>query len=191
MSPADILAAFHLSPPPAQAQIDRLLGAGVAPLALARDPDEYGYTVAVERVVFDGNRFDFARDLDDTGAAMALLIAARDEAGDITDIVATRPSAGQIASWLGRVGLLGEQNLWAPRLGSDAITIHPDVISWLADERRGVVVVDADKAKRLLADAGPLLAASIEHGCALRTALTIPAPPIRVALNPSSLRRAA
>jgi hypothetical protein len=183
MSASDILDALFTLPHLPQAQISKLIANGVPPLAPSRDPDEYGFTVAAHHVVFDGTRFKFARELDEAAEAVSSLIfAARDQAGDVAHIVAARPSDGLIASWLGRVGMLGQQNLWAPRLGSDAITVHADVISWLTDERRGVVVVDADKAKWLLSHAGPLLANSTEHGRALRSALTF-SPDISIPTN--------
>src|SRR4051794_12098030 len=139
MSPTAILSVFHTSHSLRQRQIDALLQAGVPSLALGSDPGGYvGYTLAADCVVFNGRYFDFARDLDDPAEAVtALLIAARDEGGDVVDIVAAGPCDRRIATWVGRVSMLGQQNLWAPRLGPEMLSVHPDPITWLADDRRG------------------------------------------------------
>jgi hypothetical protein len=173
MTPATIVDVFHRSPSLAQPQMDALLQAGVPNLALGRDPGGYaGFTLATDRIIFNARHFDFARDLDDPAEAVtALLIAARDESGDVVDIVAARPCDGRIATWLGRVGILGLQNIFAPRLECEALAVHLDALAWLRDDRRGVVIVNSTRAKSELADAGPFRATSIAHGRALRDAL--------------------
>ena len=66
---------------------------------------------------------------------------------------------GFVGSWLGRVGLLGEEQLDGPRLGAP-LQVHPDPLAWLRAGRDGVVIVDPVRAAPMLRDAGPLEVAS-------------------------------
>jgi hypothetical protein len=68
--------------------------------------------------------------------------------------------------------VLGANNLFAPRLTSNALLVDPNVLTWLRNGRRGIVVVEPERARWQLARAGPLHAASIEQGRALLSALT-------------------
>jgi hypothetical protein len=78
-----------------------------------------------EPVVFLPNgRFEFARDVRDaTGAAVAVIIPAPDESSDLTDIAAWEPESGRLALLLGRVSMLGQENLYSPRLGSSVLKV--------------------------------------------------------------------
>jgi hypothetical protein len=104
--------------------------------------------VVSDTVVFlDGGTFEFARHARGGEAERALLIPARDTLDDLSDIVAWSPETGRITSWLGRARLLGEEQLAGFRLDDDAaLTVHADLFAWLADMRRGVVVVDPRRA---------------------------------------------
>jgi len=165
-----------------QAEIDFLVRAGVPHLALSRDPGAYGFTVMVDGVVFDGPRFEFARNLPaPDGAVNALIFVARDQAGDVIDLVAARLADNQIGSHFGRVCLLGQQHLWAPRLSGDALNVHADVLGFMRDDRHGVVVVDAERARWLLADAGRLRVENERQCRELRSDLRLREPHIEVA----------
>ena len=156
-----------------QSKIDRLTGAGLSVEALSADPGDYGFAIATDRVSFDGGHgFCFERHARqaDESYEFAYIIVARDEFGEPADLIAWR--GDRIAYWSARVSMLGANNLFAPRLLSDALLVEPDVLSWLRGGRRGIVIIDADKARWQLASAGPLRAASIEHGRALLSALT-------------------
>jgi hypothetical protein len=172
MSPVDIVAEWQECPALPQKQIDRLLAAGISEDALAFDPDDYGFAIAADRVAFDGPHFAFERHLrqPDDSCTSALIFVARDECGDPADLVAWRGE--QLASWTTKARLLGQQHVLGPRIGSDALAIHPTPLEWLRADRHGCVLIDAERARWLLTSAGPLLAASIEHGRDLRSALT-------------------
>lgn len=183
LSVADIIDAWRECADLSQSQIDRLTGAGVSVEALSADPDDYGFAIATDRVAFDGaHGFCFERHArqPDEGFEPAYIIVARDEFGDPSDLVAWR--GDRVASLSARVSMLGANNLFAPRLLSDGLLVEPNVLSWLRSGRRGVVIIDTEKARWQLASAGPLQAASIDHGRALRRALSF-RPRIKVPLS--------
>ena len=187
LSVADILEAWSECPHLSQSQIDRLTGAGVSIDALSADPDDYGFALATDRVAFDAaHGFCFERHArqPDESFALAYIIIARDEFGEPADLIAWR--GDRVASRYARVSMLGANNLFAPRLLSDALLVEPDVLSWLRSGRRGVVIIDAEKARWQLASAGPLQAASVDHGRALRRALSF-RPHIKVPLSTARL----
>jgi hypothetical protein len=172
VSPSDIIAEWQQCSALSQKQIDRLLAAGVSEHALAFDPDDYGFAIAADRVAFDGSHFAFERHLrqPDDSCASALIFVARDECGEPADLVAWRGE--QLASWTTKARLLGQQHVFGPRIGSNALAIHPSPLEWLRADRRGCVLIDAERARWLLTSAGPLQAASIAHGRELLSALT-------------------
>ena len=187
MTPHDIIHAWRECPHLSQSQIDGLIGAGASVEALSADPGDYGFAIATDQVSFDGaHGFCFERHAPqpDESFEPAYIIVARDEFGEPADLIAWR--GDRVASWSARVSILGANNLFAPRLLSDALLVEPDVLSWLRSGRRGIVIIDADKARWQLATAGPLQAASIEHGRALRRALSF-RPRIKVPLSRARL----
>jgi hypothetical protein len=104
VTPSDILETWQECPNLPQKQIDKLLAAGVPTMALARDPDEIGYTIATDRVAFSGGQFVFERHArqPDENFAPAMIFVARDECGDPVDLVAWR-GPGFSAARAGRV----------------------------------------------------------------------------------------
>jgi hypothetical protein len=173
MTPAEIVAEHQQGHTPRQATIDWFLSRDVPILALARSFDDGFDTLLIADVVFlDVSRFEFARyGSKAADVRPACTFVARDAAGDVVDLVAWCRTGGP-ASWLGRAALLGEEQLWWPRLG-EPLVVHPDPLSWLQASRRGVVIVDERQAAPLLRDAGVLGAASVKHGHQL-AALTRP-----------------
>ena len=126
--------------------------------------------VALDRVVFAGQRFEYARYLRDTeGAVNAYVAPLLDTCGRFADVLAFRPG-GPAGTWLGQP-IAGAENILAPRpdLG-DALDVY-DVLSWLRAGREGIVILDPARA------AWPLQGITLrvaDHVAArrLRTALT-------------------
>lgn len=139
-----------------QADLDHLIAAGVPVMALAGDRFG-GFCIARDRIVRHpaARRFEFERHDTVAGEGMPALIAlALDEDGDPIDLVAFHGGpAPFVGSWLGRVGMLGEDALWRAR---DALTVHAAPIDWLRAGRDGVVVVDPVRAAPVLRDAGAM-----------------------------------
>lgn len=164
-----------------QADIDWLTAQGVNGLALAKTYCGDFSFLLVDRVTFlDKQRFEFVRYLQgpfETASVFTMII--KNVEGESADILAWHPRTGQVATWLGAVAMLGEEQVHAPRL--EHLTVHEGVLSWLKDARHGLVILDAARAARILDGAGPLVAPSVDFGKKLRKQLTIPAPEILVA----------
>jgi hypothetical protein len=134
----------------------------------------------MDRVAFlPEQRFEFAYYLRGPSEAVtAYTMLLRDVDGECADILAWHPRTGRTATWRGAVAMLGEEQIYAPRL--DHLTVHEGVLPWLREARRGIVILDPMRSARLLDGAGPLLVPTVEFGKRLRRQLTIPAPEILV-----------
>ncbi len=166
-----------------QADIDDLTRSGVGILALAMAEDGSGFCLARDRVVLhpDGRRFEFSRFSRSPWLDVeAFVILALDRDGEPVDLVAF-PVEGVpfIATWLGKVGLLGEDQIECPRLG-DSLRVHAGVLDWLRADRTGVVVVDPIRAAPLLRDVGTLSVASWQQKHRLADMLAVRLPRIVV-----------
>jgi hypothetical protein len=170
-----------------QRDLDRLVDAGV-PHEASYQPD----SIAKSSVVFGSEYlFDFAEELyDPSGAGEAYIFVARNEFGDLWDLVAWQPKSGRLASWLGRASLLGGENVFRPRLSANGgIVVHDSPLSWLCAKRTGIVILHAGRAAGLLCDVGPLIVSDRARAGRLRTSLTRKPPRILVA--PQNVARAA
>ena len=163
---------------------------GVPPLALAGDPKPYsGLAVAVGNISMVGpHRFEFQSLLRGVDTfKRALIIPARDEFGSLVDLVAWIPGC-DLASWSGRVCLLGEQWACAPSLG-EPLRVFPSALEWLRAGRRGVVVIEPREAAILLVGVPHgLLVDDPAFGFELRRMMTI-AP--RIVIRSNAMGRAA
>jgi hypothetical protein len=136
----------------------------------------------VEPVVFLPNGcFEFARHARDaSGAVVAVVFLAFDDLGNPLDLVAWEPETGRLALWLGRVSMLGQDNLYGWRIG-EPLAAHETPLEWLRAGREGVFVIDPQRASPLLRMVEPLGVKRQEFGRQLQSALTIRAPRIVVA----------
>ncbi len=164
-----------------QADIDHLIGAGVPALAIAMGPEDAGFALARDRIVPHGTarRFEFAR-YDETSdrSVPALIVLALDARGRALDLVAIRSGSSPfVGSWLGLVGLLGEEQLWWAR---DVLTVHATPLDWLRAGRDGVAIVDPVWAAPMLRDSGPLEVGSQSERRRLADMLTVGLPRILV-----------
>lgn len=150
----------------------RLWGQGVRNMA----------ALHVEPVVFlPNNRFEFARNARDPSAAVvAVVFLAPDDLGNPSDLAAWEPETGRLALWLGRVSMLGQDNLYGWRVG-EPLVVHEMPIEWLQAGREGLFVIDPQRASPLLRMVEPLGVNRPEFGRHLREALTIRPPRIVVA----------
>jgi hypothetical protein len=141
-----------------------------------------------ETVVFAPNSlFEFARDARDASdAVLALVFMAPDDLGNPLDLAAWEPETDRLALWLGRVSMLGQNNLYGWRVGEPLIVLETP-LEWLQAGREGVFVIDPQRASPLLRMVEPLGVKRPEFGRRLQAALTICAPRIVVAAQ----RRAA
>lgn len=109
-------------------------------------------------------------------------MAALDGGGFLADLVAWQPRTGVLASWLGRVALLGEEQVCGPRWGDEPLILHANPLAWLRASREGAVVLNPSQAAPLLRDVGPLEVATVEEGLRLRAMLSVKPPRIVVAV---------
>jgi len=124
-------------------------------------------------------RFEFSRDAGSSvGAVTAVIIPARDGAGDIVDLAAWNIESSAFGLWRSVASMLGEHWLLSPRVG-DALDVFPTVTQWLRAGRQGVVVVDPKRARWALAGER-IVATDVAFGLRLRDMLALPAAQIFV-----------
>jgi hypothetical protein len=138
----------------------------------------------VAPICFDGDRFEFASNLDAAAlsvwrrAIVAVIIPARDENSVAFDLVAWDLETGSVATWRGAASMLGEFNLlW--RLGEPGMRVYQTVLDWLRAECDGLVILDAKRARWQLADE-ILIVADTAFGVVLEAAMRLPEPQILV-----------
>lgn len=137
--------------------------------------------------MFDGaGRFEFERYFPGGEARNCYTVMVFDRAGHPADILAWRPD--ERALWLGAVDFLGEEQLEAPRIENEALDVWPDVVPWLAAERRGVVILSPRRAFEALRRASPLRVQSASQARALRQILQRELPRIVVRDHPVQQR---
>ena len=164
-----------------QADIDRLRAAGVPPLAMAEGPRGVGFTLTRDRIVPHraARRFEFTRHDETAGEeGCSLIVLALDAWGTPVDLVAFHAGATPfVGSWLGRVGLLGEEQIHRPR---DILHVHATPLSWLRAGRDGVCIVDPVRAAPMLRDAGTMAVATSHERRRLVETMTVRLPRIIV-----------
>jgi hypothetical protein len=174
-----------------QAALDWFTANGVNALSLAKTPwDEYDF-VNIDDVVWHAcGAFEFARYSKGEKADSACTFVVRDSLGFPLDIVAWQATTGRVATWLGRASMIGEDQLFAPRL-TEGLPVFETPLGWFQERRAGVVVLNKARAAPRLRDAGPLLASSFEHGKKLNEMLRLPPPRILVPASVEEAREVA
>jgi hypothetical protein len=169
----DVETRYDLLPSIGWPAYESLIKKGVPSPALAYDIPAFASVVYFP----DRPLFDFAEDVGDEGAAMALVFLAYDEQSEVIDLVAWSSKPDRLAAWYGAAAMLGGEQIWAPRIANEgALPVFETVLDWLRADRQGVVVVDEVRAAPLLYEAQPLFCTSIEHASRLRERIT-PRPP--------------
>jgi hypothetical protein len=131
----------------------------------------------------EGRPFDFAAETAQLlGTVAAIVFPVFDEFGETIDVAAWHPKSGALALWRGAACMLGEQHIQAPRLG-EPLLVHETPLDWLRAGRRGVFIIDPQRAAPLLRLSQPLGVKCEAHGRRLRQELTVAAPRIVVASN--------
>jgi hypothetical protein len=173
MTEAEILTEFENGGRLSQVDIDWFHSEGIGGRTLAYAYHGGGSVVGKDRIVFLQNRaFEFKRYLKSrTPPLTAYIFVAADCCGRVSDLIAWHPRTKQIARWLGRVSLLGEEQAFKPHL-EEGLFVHADPRSWLRAWRRGIVILEPDGARSILCDAGALVVSSVEQKYELRNILT-------------------
>jgi hypothetical protein len=107
----------------------------------------------------------------------AFILPAFDVDG-LADAVAWEPATGRVATRLGAVGVLGQEQVGVDGRGlyGRAIHVHKSPLNWLRHHRRGVVIVDRLEAAHALA--GLTLGAEDSHHRKILEALRTPPPTV-------------
>ncbi len=180
MGMSDPVAEFLLCKPLDQPSLDHMKSIGIPVLALVSDLDGMGHCIRRDRVEARDGRFEFARYVNHEMVRDALVALAYDRDGRAADIVVWRTGPQPFAaSWLGQVGLLGEENLDAARFG-EPLTVHANVMAWLRSNRQGVVVIDPVRAGPLLRQAGEMVVDSHHERNRLNAIMRVDLPKIIV-----------
>ena len=164
-----------------QADLNNFIEQGIPPIYLARTWLGVWAFLQRDRVVMQGDGFEFARYLpratpDEISAAFIFVLF--DCEGQPVDLAAWRPNA-DLALWRGRVWALGEEQVGAPRPG-EPLRVHGNVLDWLRTGREGIMILNAPIAAWALRNAGTLAVETREAADKLRDLLTIPPPPVVV-----------
>lgn len=153
---------FDQLAPPSKAQEEHLSRLGMDPAVTIFDWTGHFNLTRTAMVEFlPNNRFEFAEDAKGE-LTSALIIQVRNEVGDVADLLAFR-SNGQWAVWLGRVPVLGLEQVLLPRM-SEGLPVHRTILEYFRAARKGTFVLDKEKSRISLECAGPLLAENKEHG---------------------------
>jgi hypothetical protein len=130
----------------------------------------------------EANRFEFVQLCRSCGSGEgvpAFVIPIHDFEGRLVDLVAWDSPAKRVGTWLGLGWALGQSSVLRAHL-SEGLPVHRTPINWLRGGGKGVVIIDAHKARGYLCDAGPLIAEDPKHRRALNAALALPLPRILV-----------
>ncbi len=149
---------------------------GVPPDAFLGDGDAHGWPIRQARVERLGKLFRFTTE--EGEGVPAIIIVARDQAGQGVDLVAWSAREGWVASESGTLPLLGAEALCS--LGDEPVEVHADVLAWLRAGRRGVVVLDQRRAVPVLRECRALVVGDVTLGERLERSLTVKTPRILV-----------
>jgi hypothetical protein len=126
-----------------RSEIDRFVAHGVKPLSLFN-----AWSTQVDRVVIDGEHFEFA---DDARGEQVFTMAVIGEAG-VIDVAAWRPERRALAVWAGVGFALGERQIsdHLDRDGDGDLAVFRSPLGWLCEDCHGIVIIrNAAAASRL------------------------------------------
>ncbi len=177
ISPAEIAEMYYSLPAvlgeSGFAAAQYLVSKGVSQSATV-EPDP----VMAAPIVVSGKYFDIAAA--DEDATRAILVLARDRFNPI-DVVAWQPKAGKVFTMWSRACMLGEDELYQPRLETNGgLRVFREPLAWFLANRRGIVILDVKAAAGRLEALGPLIAEDANHAIWLQRNLARPAPQILV-----------
>ncbi|PSC03817.1 hypothetical protein SLNSH_17050 [Alsobacter soli] len=156
-----------------QPEIDFLIKRGVPPGAILRDGYGRWSMLRIDEVVREcAGMFEFSRYSPDQKSLRAYTFVGTDRYGEPCDVVAWDPKSDELLSWSARAIVAGEDELVAPRL-EGGLRVHASALDWLRAGRRGVLVVDWERAGPLLRDEGSLLVDDKKLGRRLLDAISI------------------
>jgi hypothetical protein len=174
---ADLYETFHAFGRLEQRDLNWLRASGVKPRAMWHPVLILrGAVRLVGRALFDPAHPN------DEEAKPAYLLLTRNSVGDPSDIVAWNPRIRFLRSLFGYAQMLGEEEIYAPRLECEGcLRVLCDPLDWLRLNRRGVVLLDGITSAPQLAAVGPLMVEDAAHRAHVLRLITTPSPKIYIA----------
>lgn len=147
---------------PSQAALDRMGQLGIKALSLFKP-----WSTQVDRVLFNGEFFEFADEEADRGEHVFTMGVI--SVGGLNDVVAWHPATGRLAAWLGLGFALGEYQI-ADHLddNSTGLAVYRSPVDWLRAECRGIVIVRHSATPDVLGLVKLLLAQDTYHRAELQ-----------------------
>ena len=148
-------------------------------------PADALHPIGVDKVVFHrSGGFEFERYLDcqepdNPQRAIAVILTALSVNGDPIDLAAWEPATDRVGCWRNASPVLGEENLFAPRLNDHgALVVHRSPLGYLQSGRRGIVILmtRGKVAARRLLDHGPFEGEDAHHAFEIKKLLVMPLP---------------
>ena len=170
-------ATFDALPDPEDREILWLLDQGIDADALCFPWPIRGASVRW----FNPDSFDF-----DAAGEHAVIFRAEDR-GEVVDLIAWSPRAGNIASWYGAAVCLGDFDQIddpATYAFGDGIEVHPDPLAWLRNNRSGIVVLRAGL-YQALAHRPRLVVDNPQWGRKVEQSIQPPKPTVRILVKVS------
>jgi hypothetical protein len=145
-----------------QAELDRFGVLGINALSLFNP-----WSTQIDRVLFNGEYFEFADEGDDRGEQVLTMGVISDNG--LVDVVAWHPSSGRLAVWLGLGFALSEYRI-NDHVDPDSagLAVFRSPMGWLRADCRGIVIVRKTFAHIVLASVNLLLAEDESHRVELR-----------------------
>ena len=132
-------------------ELEILAGAGELPsAALDFEFDGRSNPLRRDMIVRCCGHFEFARDeIGEPGRLSVLTALTFGTCGDAIDIIAYRAKPNLLLSLLGRVTVVGEDQVLRPYLRR-GLRVHRTLAGYLAHRRRGIVIMNRSRAALLL-----------------------------------------
>jgi hypothetical protein len=119
------------------------------------------WPVLADRVVFEGDFFQFADDIGEKGEPVFTFVVI--STAGFTDIVAWHPRTSRLADWFGHGFALGERQIHNTNPLIPGLPVFRSPIGWLRAGRRGIVIVREDFTKVVLQSVPLLVVEDDQH----------------------------
>jgi hypothetical protein len=131
-------------------------------------------------VHFVGQRFEFYRDHPQPGPIRAYILLAISRHREPLDLLAWSPETNRLACWCGAAVAWGEEDIFAPRLGIDAVSVWRTPLGRLRHNLHGLVPLRPKTLLYHLLGVRAVMAEDAEHAAELRAGFEAALPKVLV-----------
>jgi hypothetical protein len=135
--------------------VEQLIELGIPRGYIERDRLNRCSPILRAKVSFDSNGRFFSVLHGDPEAVVAFVFAVPDTPGCPQEIIAWHPVTDRVASFNKAISVIGTESLFGYRIDQH-VTIHPTLLSWLSQGRKGAFLRDEYASLPSLRDAGGL-----------------------------------